>query len=135
MKAVPFVFIVAGVGLIIAAAWNWKKNHDFYSAALHADGRVLELVTVRNNRNVLFAPKVVFTDTAGRSVTFVSSLSSRPPDYHAGGKALVAYDRTNSSHAEVDSFSARWMIVLILGGIGTVMALLGTLLWYSGVMN
>lgn len=135
MRAVPFVFILVGVGLIAAAAWNFKKNHDFYSGAMHADGRVLELMTIRNNRNVLFAPKVIFTDTAGRSVTFVSSLSSSPPDYRAGGKALVAYDRMNSTHAEVDSFSARWMVVLILGGIGTVMALLGTLLWYSGVMN
>ena len=107
MKAVPPVFVIIGLGLMIVAVWNLTGNRAFYSNALHANGRVLDVVSVRNNRNILFAPKVVFTDTGGRSVTFVSKLARRPPDYHAGEQALVAYDRRNSNQAEVDSFSAR----------------------------
>lgn len=131
MTLIPAVFLVVGIGLLVAAVWMFTEQHAFYANALRADGRVVDIVSRRSSdgRRVLFAPKLVFTDTAGRPVTFISSVASSPADFLVGDRALVAYDRGDSSHAEVDSFSARWMGVLICGGLGTFMPLLATLIF------
>lgn len=131
LKFVPVIFFIVGLGLLVAAGVMFVRQRAFYGHALRSKGRVLGLVERRTKSNgrVQFAPKIVFTDTGGRSVTFVSSVSTLPPEFRVGEMALVAYDGRNSGHAEVDSFSSRWMGVLIFGGIGTVMTSLGSLVF------
>jgi len=119
------LFAVAGCGLLFGGyKWN-SHERAFYATAIHTTGRVTELVAKQDKNGTRFAPRVVFADAAGRSISFVSSVSSKPAAYKVGDSVKVVYSPNLPQNAEVDSFFTRWGFILILGFMGVIFVFLG----------
>ncbi|HUJ12996.1 MAG TPA: DUF3592 domain-containing protein [Thermoanaerobaculia bacterium] len=119
------LFAVAGCGVLFGAyKWN-AHERAFYATAIHTTGRVTELVPKQDKDGTQFAPRVLFSDVDGHSISFVSSVSSKPAAYNVGDSVKVVYSPNLPQNAEVDSFFNRWGLVSILGFMGAVFVFLG----------
>lgn len=129
MIAFGTVFLV--VGLILAG-----MSVSFLADAERARGTVVELEwrsddngasrkARENNRPVAY-PVVEFTSADGTSRTFRSSTGSNPPSYEEGEQVEVLYRADSPEDARINGFASLWLLPLIFGGIGLVIAGIGT---------
>ena len=82
---------------------------------VQATGTVVD-VYVHRYKGVVYAPIVMFTDTAGRRHTFRAPTSSEPPTI--GGSALVSFDPLNPADAhDLSDNSASWKMPFYTGAI------------------
>ncbi|MFE6161201.1 DUF3592 domain-containing protein [Streptomyces sp. NPDC056486] len=71
-------------------------------------------------------PVVEFTSADGTPRTFRSSAGSNPPSYERGEQVEVLYLADSPDDARINGFTSLWLLPVILGGIGLVMAGIGT---------
>ncbi|MEN2487381.1 DUF3592 domain-containing protein [Flavobacterium sp. B11] len=122
-----FVFSIIGAGLIAGAIYLYVDKQTFLAKAEIVQGTVVELVPKRSKESTTYSPVVSFSTKAGQVITHHSSLSSSPPSYDVGEKVEVFYDPANPNKAEIKGFASLWLGVLILGVVGVVFFLLGSL--------
>ncbi|MER5939140.1 DUF3592 domain-containing protein [Streptomyces sp. NPDC001928] len=129
MIAFGTVFLV--IGLILAG-----MSVSFLADAERAPGTVVELEwrsddngasrkARENNRPVAY-PVVEFTSADGTARTFRSSTGSNPPSYEEGERVEVLYRADSPEDARINGFASLWLLPLIFGGIGLVIAGVGT---------
>ncbi|GAA2510422.1 hypothetical protein GCM10010406_53490 [Streptomyces thermolineatus] len=133
---VAFVLIAVGtlfsvVGLIVAG-----MSVSFLRDAERAPGKVVALEwrdehlgTSRRNRTddrPSAYPVVEFTSADGTHRTFRSSTGSNPPAYEEGERVEVLYRADSPEDARIDGFLSLWLLPMIFGGIGLVLAGGGT---------
>lgn len=120
--------IFAGIGglFFVAAVVFVVLEVRFERTALHSTG---EVVALRRSSKGGRAPDVAFTAVDGREHVHRSNVYSTP-SYEVGDVVPIAYDPTDPDSAIIDSFSGRWLLPTIFGGIGLVDLLVGgSLLW------
>ncbi|WLW54042.1 DUF3592 domain-containing protein [Streptomyces sp. YU58] len=71
-------------------------------------------------------PVVEFTSADGTHRTFRSSTGSNPPSYDEGDQVEVLYRADSPEDAEINGFASLWLLPLIFGGLGLVIAGIGT---------
>ena len=133
--ALAFLFLAIGLGLLFASYKINQHEASFRTTAVKATGEVVDLIAKSgsgSNKSTTYAPKVVFADAMGHSVTFVSGSSSNPPSYKQGDKVPVLYQPKTPEQAEIDSWFSRWGGVLIAGAIGAVFSLVGAASFVTG---
>ncbi|TXS53427.1 DUF3592 domain-containing protein [Streptomyces sp. uw30] len=129
MIAFGTVFLV--VGLILAGI-----SVSFLADAERARGTVVELEwrsddngasrkARESNRPVAY-PVVEFTSADGTSRTFRGSTGSNPPSYEEGEQVEVLYRADSPEDARINGFASLWLLPLIFGGLGLVIAGIGT---------
>jgi len=120
--------IFASVGLVIAAAagWLYLKDRSFAASGARTHGTVVEMLDIRDSDGDYSSkPKVEFHDADGARHVFTSSVSSSPPRYSTGETVEVIYAPGSPDEAVIDSFSDRFFLPLVLGGLGTLFAAIG----------
>ncbi|MER5257052.1 DUF3592 domain-containing protein [Streptomyces sp. NPDC002855] len=125
------------VGLVLAG-----KSVAFQSDAERAPGTVVALEwrndssgasrKQRENDEPAAYPVVEFTSADGTPRTFRSSTGTNPPAYEEGEKVEVLYRADSPEDARIKGFASLWLLPLIFGGIGLVMAGVGTALAMVG---
>ncbi|PIX18670.1 MAG: DUF3592 domain-containing protein [Deltaproteobacteria bacterium CG_4_8_14_3_um_filter_51_11] len=120
-KIIGWVFTLVAIGLLAAGAIVYRHTERFIERALVAEGSVVEL----ERRESVYHPVVSFRANDGKTVTFSSSIGSRPPSYRKGEKVRVLYDSLNPEDATIAGVFSLWFPVMILGGIGAVFFLIG----------
>ncbi|MGW0908353.1 DUF3592 domain-containing protein [Streptomyces sp. NPDC002853] len=77
-------------------------------------------------------PVVEFTSADGTPRTFQSSAGSNPPAYDRGEQVEVLYRADAPEDARINGFLSLWLLPLIFGGIGLVLAGIGTAIAVAG---
>ncbi|MCR4031309.1 MULTISPECIES: DUF3592 domain-containing protein [Flavobacterium] len=122
-----FVFSIVGAGLLAGAIYLYVDKQAFLAKAETVQGTVTELIPKRSKESTTYSPVFSFTTKTGQTIMHHSSVSSSPPSYDVGEKVEVFYDPENPNKAEIKGFVSLWLGVLILGVVGTVFFLIGSL--------
>jgi hypothetical protein len=130
LRLFRYLFGGLGFAMLAGAALMVVHTRQFVAQAVRADGEVIDLVGSKTR-----APVVRFTDGAGRTVEFRSSVSSSPPAFDIGEKVVVLYDAAAPAEAKIESWSDLWFGPTILGGLGTVFASVGVGLWLAPLLR
>jgi len=128
--AIAFGSLFLIVGLILTGV-----SVSFLSDAKHARGTVVALEwredhtggsrRKRAHDDPVAYPVVAFTSADGVRRTFRSSFGSNPPSYEKGEHVEVLYDADSPGDARIKGFASLWLLPLIFGGIGLVIAGVG----------
>ena len=110
-----FVGIVSGSVFGGIAGWIAVSNWDLSRHGLRAESTIVEMRETEGDSGSTYAPVYQYADRAGVSHTVASSSSSSPPEYVVGQKVTVLYHATNPQGAEIESFSALWMLPIVFG--------------------
>ncbi len=95
-------------------ALEWRNDHDGVSRKK------------RENDKPAAYPVVEFTSADGTQRTFRNSTGSNPPSYEEGERVEVLYRADAPEDAQINGFASLWLLPLIFGGIGLVIAGVGT---------
>lgn len=117
---------VGGAALVGAGALA-LDTVEFLGSSKTAVAQVVSLEEAHSSRgDLLYRPVFRFATAEGREVTFRSSSSSSPPAYDVGERLEVCYRESAPEHAREKSITSLWMGPLLLGGLGSVFAALGS---------
>ena len=120
------IFAALGVLFVAGAGWFYLSDQSFAAAGAHAQGTVLEMVGSRDSDgDYSYKPVVEFRDAEGRRHVFTSNVSSSPPQHATGESVDVIYSPASPDEAVIDSFFDRFLLPLIFGGLGAVLAAIG----------
>lgn len=130
---VGLIFVVVGVGVGVSAV-------GFQSSAEKVDGKVVALnERVSSSRSssgpsrtsTTWYPVVEYT-VDGERYEFEASSGSNPPAHEVGEAVEVAYDPADPGQAELAGIGGALILPLIFGGLGIVLAPVGTVLFVKG---
>lgn len=135
--AIAFGAVFLVVGLILAGV-----SVSFLADAERSQGTVVALEwrndgsstsrKARQNDKPAAYPVVEFTSADGTRRTFRSSTGSNPPSYDKGEQVEVLYRADSPEDARINGFASLWLLPLIFGGIGLVIGGIGTALALVG---
>ncbi|MDG4862986.1 DUF3592 domain-containing protein [Streptomyces sp. T-3] len=130
-----FGAIVFGSLFLVAAVILAGMSVSDLANAERAQGRVVALEwrnddsgTSRKqhgNDEPAAYPVVEFTSADGIPRTFKSSFGSNPPSYEEGEQVEVLYDADSPEDAQINGFASLWLLPLLFGGIGVLIAGIG----------
>ena len=125
-----------GIALLAGGAVYVFVILSFTDRAVHAEGQVVKMDTVRNaapfmdqveGSGVIYYPVVRFKTQDGKAVDFRAASGSQHPAYSIGDRVPVMYDPSNPKDSRIDTVWGVWGAPLILLGIGAVFLMLGFL--------
>lgn len=122
-----YLFIMAGIGMVVAALFLLHGVYEFMTEAVTAEGTVVELVKSRN----LSKPVVKFVTQQGQEIVFHSAISSTPPAYSVGEKVEVIYLPDRPASAKINDFFSVWWRSFVMGFIGGMVILTGVIKIYG----
>lgn len=128
------LFALVGAVFMAFASWLYWEDAAFAERALDAQGTVTENIRYYDDEGeLLYRPVVTYSDEAGQSHTFSSSVSSSSPQFDIGETVDVLYDPAAPGDARVDAFMSRGIFPLAFGGLGLVAFLCGAGMVYAAV--
>ncbi|MEP5936966.1 MAG: DUF3592 domain-containing protein [Erythrobacter sp.] len=117
----PFGLLFAGIG-----TWSYWSDRDLAATGSTTQGTVIAMERSRDSDgNNTYSPTVEFFDPQGTRHQFTSKVSSSPPSFSRGEAVTVIFDPDAPGKAIIDSFSTRYLLPLIFGGMGSLFALIG----------
>jgi hypothetical protein len=129
--AIGFGALFLVIGLILAGV-----SVSFLAGAERARGTVVALEWRNDHSGVsrgkrvddgpVAYPVVEFTSADGTRTTFRDSTGSSPPAYEEGERVEVLYRAGSPEDARINGFASLWLLPLVFGGIGMVVAGIGT---------
>ena len=127
LRILIYVFLGVGALMLLVALLLWNNTRRFIANADTAQGRVIELIEVRDkdDGSISYKPVVTYEAANGKSITFTASFSSKPAPYDVGESVEVLYAPGDPQEARIRGFSSLWLGPTILGGLGTVFAGIG----------
>lgn len=64
-------------------------------------------------------------EVAGELYTYEATVSSTPPSYYVGEEVNIYVNPDNPNQILIDTFTDRWLVVVILGSMGLIFFLVG----------
>lgn len=77
------------------------------------EGSVIQMDASTTDGSTTYSPIIEF-QANGQSYSFDGNVSSNPPQYQVGDKVNVRYDKDDPSTAQIDKWSERWLMPVIL---------------------
>jgi len=115
--------------MLIGAYFLYTNTNGFLKEAISTEGTVIALLKVYSEEDsgtsLTYKPLVQFIDQNGGEFEFASSHSSSPPKYSIGEKTEILYQPDSPNKAKIKSFFSLWGEATIIGGLGTVLFLIG----------
>jgi hypothetical protein len=127
-RVLPLVFLLVGVGLLIAATAYWTRTRTFLRRAAETIGEVVALEEEPSSEAgepPTYRPVVSFSIGPAQRVTFKSTAHSNPAEYQVGASVRVLYDPDRPHEARIRSFTSLWLLLAILSGLGFIFTALG----------
>lgn len=122
-----YVFSIIGACLLVGAIYLYINKQAFLEKAETTQGTVVEMIPKRSKDSTTYSPVISFTTKTGQQITYTSSVSSNPPSYEVGENVQIFYDPADPKDAEINGFFSLWLGVIILGFVGIVFFLIGSL--------
>jgi hypothetical protein len=121
-------FVVVGVALVVTAVVWEISTFRFVRAASSADGTIQEMNLVGRTGHRSYQFTIVFKDRSGQARTFTEPGNAyNRSDFTVGQQVHVAYDANNPSAARIVAFQTLWLRQTLIGVIGMVIAVIGSL--------
>ena len=80
---------------------------------LITEGIVIEMEESDSDGSRVWSPVVEFR-VDGQPYQFDGGIASSPPQYRVGDRVTVRYESGDPEHAQIDSWSERWLMPIIL---------------------
>jgi hypothetical protein len=119
------VLLFAGSIGAVGGFFAWRTLH-FELTGRTVEGKVVRMVHGGGSGN--HSKPVVAYSVDGQDYEVTGLISSSPPAWRVGDRAVVHYDPADPSVAQVSGFIERWLFPVIFGGLGTVVGGIGLML-------
>lgn len=113
-------FFVAAVSFLLLAAAFYAYQHQ--AQTIETGVKVVGVVTDMEYSDGAGAPVVTYPWN-GEDRIYRSDTYTNPPAFEVGEEVILYVDETDTDRVLIDSFSERWLGVLILGLLGMVFGL------------
>jgi ribosomal protein L7/L12 len=126
-RIVAILFGIVSFLLLAGAGLAYWATQDDISKSDRIKGRVVEM---NQTRDGTYTPVIVY-DWNGKSLRYTSTMSSNPPEYTVSEEVYIYVERENPENVMIDSFSDRWLGIVIIGGLGLFFAFFSGLLAFA----
>jgi ribosomal protein L7/L12 len=126
-KLVGIFFGLIGFLLIAVAGIIYYFQSETIENSDRVTGVVIGFETSGNGT----APVIAYSQN-GQQKQYSSSTYSSPPAYELNEEVPLFVNRDNPDDVVVDTFSDRWLLIVVFGGIGAVFALFTVLFLFVG---
>jgi hypothetical protein len=123
--ALPGLFGVFGLLLLVAGVWHWVRLKRFLRVAQRTEGRVVAVVQEKRKRLARYFIDVAFTDAQQQTVVFRPSLSTDQPAFQENDTVPVLFHPQQPQQARVHEFWHLWFWPVFLLTLGGLMAGIG----------
>ncbi len=125
---VPFILACIGAVLMAKGYQSWHASRALVTSSLTAEGTVIRNAPFMSSKagkasSLMYFPEVRFTTADGRTVQFISSITSKADHYKPGDKVTIYYQATDPDNAFIGSFGHLWSVALIFAASGIIVAL------------
>jgi len=133
---VGVLFVLIGVGVLIAGAVAAVKQSRQSGSRVAATGKVVDLVkrVFNPGSGGVYCPVVEFTTATGQFVRFESEFGTMPATHQVGQSIAVRYEPTDPQKAEVDSATSRWLVPGCMIGMGVLFLGMGLVFVVIGIL-
>lgn len=132
--------IVAGlimllVGGILGCVGGFfaSKSIRFELYGKQVEGQVIRMV--HGGGKGKGSKPVVAYKVDGKPLEVEGSISSSPPAYKQGDRAIVYYNPADPSDAQIGGFVERWLFPTVFGGIGSIVSIVGMTMFLGGLLR
>ncbi len=110
--------ILLVTNLMFLGFFGWGVYAAYTAYRLETNGAVTEGTVVQMDPSTTdgittYSPIIEF-QANGQTISFDGNVSSNPPQYQVGDKVNVRYDKDDPSTAQIDKWSERWLMPVIL---------------------
>jgi len=113
------IFLLFGLPMLFGAIYIFTSNQEDFAKRVKVEGEVVSLDGFES------VTPIVEYEWQGNIYEIRGSVASNPPAFELGEKAEVLVDPDNPADAIINSFIERWLLVLILGIMGTIFSTIG----------
>lgn len=104
--------------LMFLGFFGWGVYAAYTAYRLETNGAVTEGIVIQmdastTDGSTTYSPIIEF-QANGQTYSFDGNVSSNPPQYQVGDKVNVRYDKDDPSTAQIDKWSERWLMPVIL---------------------
>ena len=104
--------------LMFLGFFGWGVYAAYTAYRLETNGAVTEGIVIQmdastTDGSTTYSPIIEF-QANGQTYSFDGNVSSNPPQYQVGDKVNVRYDKNDPSIAQIDKWSERWLMPVIL---------------------
>ena len=104
--------------LLFLGFFGWGVYAAFTAYRLETNGAITEGVVTEmdastSDGSTSYSPVVEF-QVNGQTYSFDGNVSSNTPQYHVGQSVTVRYDKDDPSNAQIDKWTERWLMPVIL---------------------
>lgn len=125
---VPFILLCIGAVLVAKGYQNWQASRALVASSLATEGTIVRNAPFMSSKagktsSLMYFPEVKFTTADGRTVQFISSITSKADHYKPGDKVTIYYKAADPEKAFIGSFGHLWSIALIFTVSGAIVTL------------
>ncbi len=118
-----FLLLAASI-LIFVAGYRYFSTQELLSNGVWTKGTISGQNFQNDPDGYFYSPIVTFADKQGIVRTWISEIAYNPPRFEIGQAVDVVYRPYDSSIALIVEFWDLYLIDLVLGGIGALLAIL-----------
>lgn len=127
------LFMTLGAFMLAIALYITYSNNQFVKRAIPVMGMIANYESYESTNDdggttTMFTPTFAYSFN-GREYQYKSSTSSSSQDYQIGDHVEILVDPDDPSSILVNDFWERWLLVLILGFLGTLFSGMGYLIY------
>jgi ribosomal protein L7/L12 len=130
-KLVSIFFFGVSFLLLVGAGLSYYLEEESIKKSDLIKGRVVSLTPSDHDGTETYAPVVRYV-WHEKERTYQSNMYSYPPAYDVGEEVELYVNREDPENVYINSFSDRWLVVTILGGIGSVFLVIAVILTVIG---
>ena len=123
------ILVLVTVMCITLAGWLYYRQYKAISGSTLVPGVVVQLEESSDSEAV--APVVEYTWN-GKTMRYQSSTYSHPPAYELRESVRLYVNRDDPETIYIDSFTERWLAVVILGVVGAITGSIATIFYRAG---
>lgn len=120
--------LFSGLMLIILSSVFVTKTKKFVANAVEADGVIVDFDEKFVNGNRTYKPVYEFVDEMGETHRGKASWSSSHPKYKEGDTVALLYNPEDKDDSRINSFASTWLMLMVMGGMGIVSTLIGSVI-------
>jgi hypothetical protein len=121
-RLVGTIFMVVGILLLGIAGWVYHSKNQFEERAVPITGTLDSYTSYEDTDDgtttTMYTPVFIY-EYSGKSYTRPGTVSSSSMDYEIGETVEILIDPDNPDDIQINSFSEKWLGILILCILGT----------------
>lgn len=132
-RLVGGLFMTLGSIMLMIVLYVIYSNNQFVKRAIPVTGEIVNYDSYESSNDdggstTMFTPTFAYSFN-GREYKYKSSTSSSAQDYKIGDKVEILVDPNDPNSVLVNDFWERWLLVMILGFLGTMFSGMGYLVY------